>query len=160
MSRSLLSHLGIPTWKLRKNFVPKPFNILLLNQGTNWLVVTEYNSQTLAPSHALLLSNMLKAARAEFSDERIHTCWLPFQDAEFFIDNFSPATILILGQRVAQIILCTEKSVEELQGKLHFLNSYQCPVVVSHSLGALEAQPETKRHTWKTIQLLHGKRTI
>ena len=134
MNHFVLSQLGVTAWTLRKNLPSKEFKLLLTNRGTNWLSIVEYTEKFLPD----LLDKILKAAEAKPISNLFEIPWTPFTEI-----HFQPVAILILGERAAKIIPCTE---------------YACPIITTYSLEHLQQHPEAKRKAWATIQ--HEKRKL
>lgn len=70
------------------------------------------------------------------------------------IELLQPRLILALGLTAAQRLLNTPSTLSRLRGKLHYIDSINCPVVVSYHPAYLLRAPNEKHKAWEDLKMI------
>lgn len=146
------------------------------NRQTEWLVIGEapgadedaqgepfvgragqlLNAMLLAigkPRETVYIANILKCRPPNNRDprpEEVAQC-MPYLQQQ--IKMLSPKIILAVGRIAAQNLLNTGETIGRLRGKVHRLQNFDIPVVVTYHPAYLLRSPGEKRKAWDDLQL-------
>jgi len=148
------NRLGIQTWGLQNtdNQVSTLAHTALeaANQNAELMVI----NKTFTKQADLLLNNMLRSIG--FTKNNTHiTKETPIcnNHIENEINYIKPKLLLALGKDIANCLLNTNSSLNELRGNIHNFNNI--PVVVTYDLADLLLNPKDKSHAFKDLLLVN-----
>lgn len=105
------------------------------------------------PRETVYIANILKCRPPNNRDprpEEVAEC-MPYLQQQ--IKMLSPKIILAVGRIAAQNLLKSEETIGRLRGKVHRLQDFDIPVVVTYHPAYLLRSPAEKRKAWDDLQL-------
>ncbi len=170
-----LDAIGVQVWEERKSSIkvvtmePDESQVIKTVTSTleassqpqaDWFIVSE-SSSCLSDAEKVhvdhLLSNILFAGGVSRSMSHVVSTTVDSVMSEQQLLNdiqvVQPKVILLLGESETQNFLQLDGDVSELRGTVQKAEKTSVPIVVSHGIQKLMAEPLLKRETWHDVQL-------
>jgi len=154
----LLNTMGIPIWIEKKSSALISYQPML---GAAVLVLLPEKILETAKEHQKILAGMLKVL--ELNEEELCVAWLnPLKETEEValmqtINQWAPYRVLVLGESLAQFLLKSTKSLDELRLNSHIMAGYIPLIEVTYHPVELEKSIEYKRKAYQDLLRLKSQ---